>query len=128
VLPKPASGTASGLCARNAVLDSLAWPAGRSRNDTEIVRIVDANLQRLAKADALSGVVYIAARDSVIYERAFDLADREDSIPNRTRTLFAIASMGKVFTATARSPFGTSCRIHQEWAINGARPGARSPG
>jgi D-alanyl-D-alanine carboxypeptidase len=89
------------LSASDAVLDSLKWPASRPRINAEIVRIVNANLERLAKADAFSGVVYIAAHDSVIYERAFGLADRENSILNTTHTRFALASMGKMFTATA---------------------------
>jgi D-alanyl-D-alanine carboxypeptidase len=89
------------LSANAAVLDSLSWPARRPRGNAELVRLVNGNLQRLADADAFSGVVYIAARDSVIYERAFGLADREDSVPNTLRTRFALASMGKMFTATA---------------------------
>ena len=89
------------LSARDAVLDSIAWPAQRPRSDAEVLRVVDANLTRLAKADAFSGVVYIAAHDSIIYNRAFGLADREDSVANTTHTRFALASMGKMFTATA---------------------------
>jgi CubicO group peptidase (beta-lactamase class C family) len=89
------------LSAHDAVLDSLSWPARRPRGDAALVRLVNANMQRLATAGAFSGVVYIATRDSVIYERAFGLADREDSTPNTTRTRFALASMGKMFTATA---------------------------
>ena len=89
------------LSAHDAVLDSVSWPARRPRTDAEVVRLVNANMQRLATAGAFSGVVYIAGRDSVIYERAFGLADREDSVPNTMRTRFALASMGKMFTAAA---------------------------
>jgi CubicO group peptidase (beta-lactamase class C family) len=89
------------LSARDAVLDSLTWPAHRPRSNAEVVRVLDTNLSRLARADAFSGVVYVAAHDSVIYEKAFGLADREDSILNTTHTRFALASMGKMFTATA---------------------------
>ncbi|HEX6575452.1 MAG TPA: serine hydrolase domain-containing protein [Gemmatimonadaceae bacterium] len=89
------------LSARDAVLDSITWPAQKPRSDAEVVRIIDANLTRLARADAFSGAVYIAAHDSVIYNRAFGLADREDSVPNTAHTRFALASMGKMFTATA---------------------------
>ena len=97
----PALGNVDVLSANDAVLDSLLWPDRRPRNDAEMVRIVNANLERLANADALSGVVYIAAHDSVIYAREFGLADREDIIPNTVHTRFALASMGKMFTATA---------------------------
>jgi D-alanyl-D-alanine carboxypeptidase len=87
------------LSAQPAVLDSLVWPDSRPRSSAALVRIIDGNLSRLARADAFSGVVYVAARDSVIYERAFGLADREDSVPNTPRTRFALASMSKMFTA-----------------------------
>jgi len=97
----PALGNVDILSANDAVLDSLVWPERRSRKDADVVRIVNANLERLAKSDALSGVVYIAAHDSVVYARGFGLADREDSVANTVRTRFALASMGKMFTATA---------------------------
>jgi D-alanyl-D-alanine carboxypeptidase len=89
------------LSAQPTIFDSLSWPTRRPRGHEDVVRIVDSKMRRLASADAFSGVVYIAARDSVIYERAFGLADREDSIPNTPRTRFALASMSKMFTAVA---------------------------
>jgi CubicO group peptidase (beta-lactamase class C family) len=97
----PGLGNVDILSSSNAVLDSLIWPTHKPRTNAELVRHVNANLGRLAKADALAGVVYIAAHDSVIYEHAFGLADRENNVPNTTHTRFAIASMGKMFTATA---------------------------
>lgn len=78
------------------VLDSIQWPATH-----DLVPLVRANLGRLTRADAFSGVVYIARGDSVLLEEGFGLADREDSVANTGRTRFALASMGKMFTATA---------------------------
>lgn len=89
------------LEAHPAVLDSVPWPATRPVRNADVARIIDTNVSRLAKEDAFAGVMYVAARDSIIYARAFGLANREDSIPNTVGTRFALASMGKMFTATA---------------------------
>lgn len=99
----PRLGNVDILSSSNAVLDSLIWPTHKPRSNTEVARIVSANLERLAKADALAGVVYIAAHDSVIYEHAFGLADRENDVPN------------------------ICCRIPRAWATNGARQNVQSP-
>ncbi len=110
------------LSSRSAVLDSITWPDKRPRTNAEIVRVVDANLQRLARADAFSGAVYIAAHDSVVYERGFGLADREDSVRNTPHTRFAIASMGKMFTATAILQLVEQGRLHLDDTLGKVLP------
>ena len=84
-----------------SVLDSVQWPAARMKSDAELVALVRRNLDRLAAADAFSGTVYIARHDSVILARGWGMADRESNVPDGVHTRFMIASMGKMFTATA---------------------------
>lgn len=84
-----------------SLLDDIEWPATRLTSDAALVALVRRNLDRLAAAGAFSGTVYIARHDSVLLARGWGLADREDSVPNGVGTRFAIASMGKMFTATA---------------------------
>ena len=84
-----------------AVKDSLVWPSTRPRGDVAAMSIVTANLARLARAGALSGTVYVARGDTVLLARGYGFANREDSVANGPRTRFALASMGKMFTATA---------------------------
>lgn len=48
----------------------------------------------------LDGSVLVADRGSVIYHRAFGLANREWQIPHTTDTAFRVASLTKQFTAT----------------------------
>jgi D-alanyl-D-alanine carboxypeptidase len=84
-----------------AVKDSIVWPDRRPRSDAAALQIVQRNLARLARGGALSGTVYVARGDTVLLARGYGLANREDSIPNAPRTRFALASMSKMFTATA---------------------------
>jgi len=49
--------------------------------------------------DPFNGVVFIAARDRVLYDKGFGLADREFDIPNSPATRYKIGSITKIFTA-----------------------------
>ena len=83
------------------VLDSVEWPATRLPTRAALVSLVRHNLDRLAAGGAFSGTVYIARRDTVVFARGYGFSDLEDSVRNGVRTRFTIASMGKMFTATA---------------------------
>jgi len=48
-----------------------------------------------------SGVVLVRQGDTDLYRRAFGLANRTWHIKNQADTCFLIASVGKLFTATA---------------------------
>jgi CubicO group peptidase (beta-lactamase class C family) len=84
-----------------AVKDSIVWPTTRPRTDAAAMAIVLRNLARLERGGALAGAVYVSRGDSVLLSRGYGLANREDSVANAPRTRFALASMGKMFTATA---------------------------
>jgi D-alanyl-D-alanine carboxypeptidase len=89
------------LEAHAAVKDSIVWPTTRPRSDAAAMEVIRRNLARLERGGALTGTVYVARGDSVLLARGYGLANREDSVPNGPRTRFALASMGKMFTATA---------------------------
>ncbi len=61
----------------------------------------DQQLARLAVKDQFSGTVLLAYRDKPVLARAYGMADKENGVPNRADTLFALASVTKLFTATA---------------------------
>ena len=84
-----------------AVLDSIVWPATRPAEDADAIATIDRTVARLARGGGFSGTVYVMRRDSVLLVRGYGFANREDSIPNGLHTKFALASMGKMFTATA---------------------------
>jgi len=89
------------LAARDpARVKGEAWPTGplsMSRIATEIQKHAAA----LASEDSFSGVLLVAKGDRIVVNRAYGLADQEWKAPNRTDTLFHVASMGKMFTAAA---------------------------
>lgn len=84
-----------------AVLDSLRWPGEPLAGPAQVAAAIRANFTRVTAAGAFSGVVYVARGDSVLVEEGFGLADREHGVRNIPESRFALASMGKMFTATA---------------------------
>lgn len=62
---------------------------------------LDAYLERLTARGAFTGAVLVARGDEVLFEKAYGEAHRGFHAPNRTDTLFGLASMGKMFTAVA---------------------------
>ncbi len=60
---------------------------------------VSNTLNELAKKDKFSGVVLIAENGKVKFEQAYGNLDNEKQIPNKTNTIFELASVSKQFTA-----------------------------
>lgn len=84
-----------------AVLDSITWPTTRPAKDVDAIATVERTVDRLTRGGGFSGTVYVTRGDSVLLARGYGFANREDSIANGVHTRFALASMGKMFTATA---------------------------
>lgn len=49
----------------------------------------------------LCGTFLVAEGDSILYHKAFGMADRENGLPNTTETLYSLGSITKQFTAAA---------------------------
>ena len=92
------------LAARDpARVKGEAWPTGplsMSRIATEIQKHAAA----LASEDSFSGVLLVAKGDRIVVNRAYGLADQEWKAPNRTDTLFHVASMGKMWVQDSDPP------------------------
>jgi len=84
-----------------AVLDSIVWPTSRPSDDATAIATIERMVERLTRGGGFSGTVYVTRGDSVLLARGYGFANREDSIPNGLHTRFSLASMGKMFTATA---------------------------
>jgi CubicO group peptidase (beta-lactamase class C family) len=69
--------------------------------DAEIVKELDAFVQKLADADVFSGSVLLAKNGQPLYKKAFGLATKDFNVPNRVDTKFNLGSMNKMFTAVA---------------------------
>ena len=66
-----------------------------------IARAVDEQLTRSASEDRFSGAVIVRVGDATILSAGYGLAHRETQIANTPRTRFRLASLNKMFTATA---------------------------
>jgi CubicO group peptidase (beta-lactamase class C family) len=89
------------LAARDpAKVKAEAWPTGPLPL-TGVASEIEEHAAALAAEDSFSGVVLVAKGDKVLVNRAYGLADQEWKAPNRTDTLFHMASVGKMFTAAA---------------------------
>lgn len=58
-------------------------------------------LQKQVKADKFSGSVLIAENEEAIFKKAYGLASKRFSIPNRIDTKFNLGSVNKIFTKVA---------------------------
>ena len=69
--------------------------------DAEMVKELQAFVQRLADADAFSGTVLLAKDGKVLFKGAYGLASKRFNVPNRVDTKFNLGSMNKMFTGVA---------------------------
>ena len=79
----------------NASASSAVAGATETTVAGDLERLAD----QLARADQFSGVVLLKRHGRVIFQRAYGLADRDAQRANTTETPFALASVGKMFTA-----------------------------
>jgi CubicO group peptidase (beta-lactamase class C family) len=80
-------------------------PAGpgpaRKLSDPEIVKELEAFVQKIADADVFSGSVLLAHDGQPLFKKAYGLASKEFNVPNRIDTKFNLGSMNKMFTAVS---------------------------
>jgi CubicO group peptidase (beta-lactamase class C family) len=78
------------------------WSAahGKPRAGRGLRNRLDSDLTRMTRR-GYSGAALVARDGQIILHKAYGLADRERGVRNTTDTLFAVASITKVFTAAA---------------------------
>ncbi|HEY0160165.1 MAG TPA: serine hydrolase domain-containing protein [Thermoanaerobaculia bacterium] len=76
-------------------------PVNGSMGAAELSAALDAYLGRLTAEGRLSGVLLVARDGKPVFEKAYNLANRSDSIPNSPATRFHIGSINKDFTKIA---------------------------
>ncbi len=77
----------------------LVLPWGASAQPQDQPTEIDQIFQKFYEYTSFQGVVLVADRGKVVYQRAFGQANREWSVPNTLDTRFNIASISKQFTA-----------------------------
>jgi CubicO group peptidase (beta-lactamase class C family) len=75
--------------------------ADRKLTEQQAVQELKAQVQKLADADAFSGVVLLAKDGKPILLSAWGEANKDFGAPNRADTKFNLGSMNKMFTAVA---------------------------
>jgi CubicO group peptidase (beta-lactamase class C family) len=76
-------------------------PTQKVDEDAVPTKELDAYLEQAAASDAFSGAVLIAKNDRPIFEKAYGMANRSNSTPNKIDTKFDLGSMNKMFTSVA---------------------------
>jgi D-alanyl-D-alanine carboxypeptidase len=77
-----------------------AWTE-KKLSEKEALREIALHLAKDAAEDRFSGTVLIAKGDRIIFQKAVGMAERTFGVPNKIDTKFNLASMNKMFTATA---------------------------
>lgn len=67
----------------------------------EIIKELDAYLEKLIRAEMFSGTVLIARDGKPVFKKSYGWENESAEIPNRAGTKFSLASMSKMFTAVA---------------------------
>lgn len=70
-------------------------------SEADAIAALRVYLDALVEKDQFSGAVLVAKHGKPIFAQAYGLADRETKIANTVETRFRIASINKMFTATA---------------------------
>jgi len=65
------------------------------------IQQIDTLLTNLYQNHMLNGNVAIFDHGKIVYQKSFGIADAQGNILNQTHTRFQLASIGKIFTATA---------------------------
>lgn len=86
-----------------AVCLAIAAPGHEARPQQvgcggQTAQLVEDYLRPLIEAGEVSGTLLLAKGPCIILEKSYGMADHQRQIPNRTSTLFAIASITKPFT------------------------------
>jgi CubicO group peptidase (beta-lactamase class C family) len=77
----------------------IAWTADAEAQD--VLSAADARFQQLVREGGYPSLAVGAIHgDTVVYEKAFGVADRVTARPVSTETIYRIGSVGKLFTAT----------------------------
>jgi hypothetical protein len=76
-------------------------PISRTMSKEDLSKALDAYLSAFAADGRLSGVVLVAKDGKALFEKAYGLADRSNSVPNTMATRFSLGSINKSFTQTA---------------------------
>ncbi|HUP88415.1 MAG TPA: serine hydrolase [Longimicrobiales bacterium] len=89
------------ICYLSILLTLLPLQGLRAQSTPALTTQINAFIDDAYKPGEPGGVVLVARKGVVIFERAFGLANLEHNVPMQLNSVFCIASMTKQFTAVA---------------------------
>jgi hypothetical protein len=78
----------------------------------EAMKEIERHVERAAREDRFSGVVLVAKGDSVIFNKAYGMAEKVFGAPNKVDTKFNLGSMNKMFTSVAIAQLVQAAHAH----------------
>jgi CubicO group peptidase (beta-lactamase class C family) len=96
-------------------------------SDEELAQTVDAAATDLSGKDGFSGVVLLARGGAVFFQKAWGMADRGLSAPNRVDTKFNVGSIGKAFTRAAVMDLVRAGRLSKSDTVKKLLPDTHIP-
>jgi CubicO group peptidase (beta-lactamase class C family) len=115
-----------GIGLDEADADDLAGPPPPMTEAEALAAVVKA-AEDAAAADRFSGVVLVARDGKAVLHRAWGLASREHSVPNRLDTKFNLGSINKLFTKIAIGQLVESGRLSLDDTIGKHLPDYPNP-
>lgn len=100
------------LESHHAAADSLQWPTQRLGSDEEMFRIIRRQMDVLTANGEFSGVVLVTRRGTPVFTYAAGEADRQRHELVTVGSQFHLASIGKMFTATAIGQLVAAGTLH----------------
>ncbi|HVF90272.1 MAG TPA: serine hydrolase domain-containing protein [Blastocatellia bacterium] len=76
------------------------WPKEKM-GGADAIKEIERRVERAAADDRFSGVVLIAKGNSVVFNKAYGMAEKAFGAPNKIDTKFNLGSMNKMFTSVA---------------------------
>lgn len=73
----------------------------KKRSEAEIVKEIEADIERSVAEDSFSGAVLVAKDGKPILKKAYGLANKSKKLPNSSETKFNLGSINKSFTSVA---------------------------
>jgi CubicO group peptidase (beta-lactamase class C family) len=100
------------------LLTSIVYSEPSELVQKDVALRMDDYIAPYVEAKDFSGVILVAQRDKILFEKAYGFADPENKTSNQTTTAFRIASLSKTFTGAAIAMLIEQGKVQADDPIN----------